>query len=579
MPWPGFFSSCNDPSCKPADPHPPSTASLVFSLGHFLVTFVVLATLANRHLFPRLARVHESRDGDDNVLPSHAPPTLRQVHAEHGRKSLRRRVAALAFSATVALAAVLAELILCEVAGLVHPRARALGLAAVIPTLLVLLVGVVPFLEIQSVVTGLGYRFQRNAKGKMPRMAWAVQLVGFTGWLVVFWSWGLLVPRDSQVYAAAARRSYWGIPTTSSVAVEEPTGGLTRACLERVGVVGILLMAMLSGFAAVSSPWHTLLSVTEHRKKPVTDADVVRKKAGLEAANEMLLTKQRLLQALERKHSTVHAAAATAGGSKGSGHGGLVGKMFGVVRGLGSSGGDEAEMRALRVEIAGLETMQANLSAQLNAMRSRQAATAREGTLLGRLLVVLPRWLFGLYCVYRVAATTLTTVRRAYQPSSTFSSTDPVSRFLGLLARHWDPKLDQTAWARQISFLLSGVMLAASANSASRTFQLFARWAPGLRYQAQANLALLTGQVAAVYVVSAALLLRSSLPREVGWAVGDALRSALDPWFVDRWFEGWFLVSSLATAVGIFIGRKIAAGGVGDDWDDFAGEEMGQKRS
>ncbi|KAL2753278.1 hypothetical protein ACRALDRAFT_1065393 [Sodiomyces alcalophilus JCM 7366] len=576
MPWPGFFSGCDNSACKPIDPRPPSAANLAFSLGHFLVTFGVLATLANRHLFPRLARVHESRDGDDNVLPSHAPPTLRQVHAEHGRKSLRRRVAALAFSATVALAAVLAELILCEVAGLVHPRARALALAVVIPTLLVLLIGVIPFLEIQSVVAGLGYRFQRTAKGKVPRLPWLVQFVAFAGWLAVFWSLGLLVPRDSQSYAAAARRSYWGLAiTTKKPEVEER--GLTRACLERVGVVGILLMAMLSGFAAVSSPWHTLLSVTEHKKKPITQVDVVRKEAGLEAANEMLLTKRRRLQALERKSSTTQSRPA-AGGGGGGGGGGLVGKMLGAVKGFGSSG-DEAEMRALRMEIAGLETMQANLASQLKLMRSRQAATARAGTRLGRCLAV-PRWLFGFYCMYRVAATTLTTARRAYYPSSpTFSSTDPVSRFLGLLARHWDPKLDQTAWARQISFLLSGVMLAASANSASQTFHLFSRWAPGLRYQAQANLALLTGQVAAVYVVSAALLLRSSLPREVGWAVGDALRSALDPWFVDRWFEGWFLVSSLATAVGIFIGRKIAAGGAGDDWDDFAGEEMGQKRS
>ncbi|ROT38485.1 hypothetical protein SODALDRAFT_333079 [Sodiomyces alkalinus F11] len=586
MPWPGFFSSCDDTACKPVNPHAPSPLSLAFSVGHFLVTFAVLATLAHRHLFPRLAAVHESHDGHDNLLPPHAPATLRQAHAEHGRKTLRRRAAALAFSATVALAAVLAELILCEVAGLVHPRARALGLAVVIPALLVLLVGVVPFLEIQSVVSGLGYRFQRTAKGNMPRLPWAVQLVAFAGWLALFWSLGLLVPRDTEPHAVAAaaarrRRSYWGGLAASKPVEEEEweETGLTRACLERIGVVGILLMAMLSGFAAVSSPWHTLLSAAERKKRPITEADVARKEAGLDAAGEMLLTKRRRLQALERKSSTTRSrpAASSAGGGGG---GGLVGKMLGAVRGVMS--GDEAEMRALRVEIAGLETMQANLGAQLGVMRSKQAATARAGTRLGRCLAV-PRWLFSFYCVYRVAATALTTVRRAYgygyHPSSSpaFSSSDPISRFLGLLARHWDPQLDQTAWARQISFLLSGVMLAASANSATQTFHLFSRWAPGLRYQAQANLALLTGQVAAVYVVSAALLLRSSLPREVGWAVGDALRSALDPWFVDRWFEGWFLVSSVATAVGIFIGRKMAVGG-GDDWDDLAGEEMGQKR-
>jgi hypothetical protein len=165
-----------------------------------------------------------------------------------------------------------------------------------------------------------------------------------------------------------------------------------------------------------------------------------------------------------------------------------------------------------------------------------------------------------------------------YYPAASFSSSDPINRFLGLLAKHWDPKLDQLAWARTISFLLSGVILAGSANSVLQTFRLFSKWAPGLLHQAQANLALLVGQVAATYVISAALLLRSSLPREVGRSVGDALESALEPGFVDRWFEGWFLLASAGTAAGIWVGRKVS-GGDWEDWDEFAGEEMGQKRS
>ena len=214
----------------------------------------------------------------------------------------------------------------------------------------------------------------------------------------------------------------------------------------------------------------------------------------------------------------------------------------------------------------------------------------------------MPGYVFSSYCIYRVLATSLALVRRLLAtgtttpvkpteggPHPSFSSSDPVSRFLGLLARHWDPKLDQVAWARQISFLLSGVILLASANSVVQTFRLFARWAPGLLRQAQANLALLVGQVTATYVISSALLLRSSLPGAVGRSVGDALESALEPAFVDRWFEAWFLFASATTAAGIWLGRKIAGPGGGpaglglgpdwDGWDDLAGEEMGAKRS
>ena len=63
--------------------------------------------------------------------------------------------------------------------------------------------------------------------------------------------------------------------------------------------------------------------------------------------------------------------------------------------------------------------------------------------------------------------------------------------------------------------------------------------------------------------------------------VSEALGSPLEPGFVERWFEGWFLVASAATAVGIWVGRKFAAGsGDWDDFDDFDDDiEMGQKRS
>jgi len=65
---------------------------------------------------------------------------------------------------------------------------------------------------------------------------------------------------------------------------------------------------------------------------------------------------------------------------------------------------------------------------------------------------------------------------------------------------------------------------------------------------------------------------------EMKSVVSEALGSPLEPGFVERWFEGWFLVASAVTALGIWLGRKFSSG----DWDDweFEGDvEMGQKRS
>lgn len=597
MPHPKY--SCDDDACSAAPPT--STFGMLFSIAPFLVTFAVVSATVAKKLFPRLSRLTQGRDGEDHYLPASAPPTLQQVHAEHGTKSVRRRLAAATFATTIGLATVLGELILAEISDVVDAQARDAALRVVVPTLVFLLVGVIPFLEIQSVLAGSGLcSFQRTSKGRFPRWAWTLQGVGFGLWLFVFWSIGKAVPagsgagagEESFLYARAARAKgafdatgmSLGMRWRESVATGWALDMLARECLERIGVIGISLMALLSGFASVSSPYSMLADSASRRRKPVTDSDIARKQAGLEATGELLMTKRHRLRSLQRK-----LAATTTESNASAGSSGVMGKIVGSLKGIGGvggGGGDAAEIKALQQEISGLEAMDANLSSALAALRSKQVAQARAGTALGRLLAV-PACIFSIYCVYRILATSLTSFRRLYYPASaSFSSSDPISRFLGLLARHWDPKLDQIAWARQISFLLSGVILLASGNAVVQTFHLFARWAPALLYQAQANLALLIGQISATYVISAGLLLRSNLPKDMGSAVSHALESALEPAFVDRWFEAWFLLSSVATGVGIWVGRRIHGGGGGgggaeywDEWDEFGGEEMGQKRS
>ncbi|KAJ0118398.1 hypothetical protein J7T55_009181 [Diaporthe amygdali] len=587
MPHPRY--SCDDDACSAAPPASTTTFGMILSLTPFILTFALVSAAVSKKLLPRLSRAAVARDGEDHFLPASAPPSLQQVHSEHGSKSLRRRLAAATVAATIGLATVLGELILAEISDVVSARARDAALRLVVPTLLLLLVGVIPFLEIQSVLAGSGLcSFQRNAKGRFPRWAWTLQSVGFGLWLFVFWSIGKAVPAghssDEGIYSRSARgRGTFdatgmslGLRWTEGVTLPWTVDTVARACLERIGIIGISLMALLSGFASVSSPYSMLADSTTRRKKPITDADIARKQAGLEATGELLVTKRHRLRSLQRKQAATTDSNANAGSS------GVMGKIVGSLKGIGT-GGDAAEIKALQMEISGLETMESNLSSALSSLRSKQAAQARAGTAWGRLLTI-PAYIFSIYCVYRIMATSLTSFRRLYYPASaSFSSSDPINRFLGLLAKHWDPKLDQIAWARQISFLLSGVILIASANAVVQTFHIFAKWAPGLLHQAQANLALLIGQTSATYVISAGLLLRSNLPKDMGSAVGHALESALEPTFVDRWFEAWFLLSSLATAVGIWVGRRIhGVGGLGgewDEWDEFAGEEMAQKRS
>jgi hypothetical protein len=522
-----------------------SFISITFRSIPFILTFLGVAVLALYKLFPLVSGLQQSKDGEGHYLPSDAPPSLRQAHAEHGAKSARRRAVAMSFSTTIALSAVLAELILCEISNSLDPAARSFALQITVPTLLLFLIVLIPFLELHSILTGSGWSLKRTNRGKIPKTAWLLQAVGFTVWIVGFWWLGKGIP-GTYIHSVVAQKGK----------------GLTEACLERVGIIGVSLMALLSGFAAVSAAWQTFGA----KARTVTEADVARKQAGLDATNEMLEAKRSRLRALQHKvqESPVE---------------GFMTKVIGTIRG----GGDTQEIKALELEISGLNAMALNLSSSLALLQSRLAYSRRASSPLGKLFLVPISYGFSIYCIYRILTTTLATLRRLLDPSpdsSTFTSSnsDPINRVLSFIASTVHPTLDQLAWSRQISFALSGFILLASFNSVVQTFQMLTKLSPSLLYQAQANLALIVAQVSATYVISSALLLRSNLPSEMKSVVSEALGSPLEPAFVEMWFEGWFLVASAATAAGIWVGRSLSRGDW--DWDEYEGDiEMGQKRS
>ncbi|TVY14197.1 Golgi pH regulator [Lachnellula arida] len=546
---------CEEDACSMPGHHSQSRAlsstsfsTIALSSTPLILTFLIVSFAVLHRLFPVVAGLQQAKDDNDHYLPSDAPSGLRQKHAEHDKKTARRRVIAIAFSVTIALAAVLTELILCEISNTLNPAARAFALKTVVPTLLFLLVVLIPFLELQSVVSGSGWSFQKTENGKIPRTAWLLQFLLFAGWLMGFWWLGKGIP-GTYIHTMAS----------------QPGKGLSEACLERVGIIGISLMALLSGFAAVSNPWQTFGA----KPRPVTEADVARKQAGLNATNDMLAVKRSRLRALQRKVKDTPSE-------------GFMTKVIGTIRGTA----DTQELKALELEISGLSSMAVSLSTSLSLLQARLVSTQRAASPSGKLLFVPASYAFSLYCIYRIISTSLTTLRHILFPSPdstafTSSTTDPINRILSMFAKHVDPTLDQLAWSRQISFLLSGIILFASFNSVLQTFHMITKLSPSLLYQAQANLALIIAQISATYVISSALLLRSNLPTEMKSVVSEALGSPLEPGFVERWFDGWFLLASLGTAAGIYVGRKLGGfGGDWDDWDEFEGDvEMGQKRS
>ncbi|KAK8192700.1 hypothetical protein M8818_007872 [Zalaria obscura] len=535
---------CDD--CRPAylqrrlDSFPPSAIAL--SSLPFVFTFLVVATVVLHKLFPQLSAqpAHKSQEhglpkfNTDAIRPSRGWQALKQASAKH--------IAAITFSTSIALSTVLVELILCEISNTLNPAARSLALRITLFSLLALIIVITPALELHSWISGYLRSPSESVSTRKPRyrIRYAIEALLLALWLLVFW----YLPHTSLLPASLHQQA--GTPAGDH--------GFTEACLERVGIVGISLMASLAGFAAVSSIWQTF----GVRHRIVRESDISRKEAGLTATEDMLSTKRSRLRALQRKMSEAPQDR------------GFVTKVMGSFR----SNADVNERKTLEMEISGLETMAMTLSTSVSTLRARLHSQRQAHTAFGRILITF-NFVFSLYCLYRIAATSLSSIRRWWQPGTTFATSDPINNVLALLTTHYDPTLDREAWSRQISFALSGVMLLASFNAVLQTFRLFARLSPKLMQHMQTSLPLIISQVAGTYVISSALLLRSNLPDEVSSVITEALGAPLEGRFVEGWFESWFLVAVGMTAVGILISRKVGNGDW-DDWDDGGEIEMGK---
>ena len=506
--------------------------ALIFSSLLFLSTFLFVATVVLPRILP--------------LLSGEAPSLKSSAHARplQSSRPIFKRVSAAVFCSTIALATVLVELILCEISNTLNATARGIAFHVVVSLLLFFLIIAIPFLEITSIITSAGYQFTGSEQGRL-KIAWVLQFLGFTAWLLGFW-W-------SGDYLLGRHEAVGPMPESARNVVE--------TSLERIGVIGISVMSLLSGFASVSSPWQNFFS----RLKPVTETSLARKAAGLDATQEMLSTKRSRLRALEQKMSEAPTES-------------FFKKAIGSFRG----NADYTERQNLLLEISGLETMALSLSSSYSNLQTRFSQQERSRTPSGRLMLT-TAYLFSIFCLYRITTTTLTFTRRSLSShrytSETFTTSDPVDNILALLAKHYDPHLNQAVRARQISFLLSGVILFASFSTVMQTFRLFARFLPSLLKTIQANLALVVAQVCATYVISAALMLRGMMP---GSIVGEGLKSLVggrdDMRWVDGWFERWFLGGVAITFVGIWLGKKLGGSDEwDDDYDDAGGLEMGKR--
>ncbi|KAJ2338556.1 Golgi pH regulator B, partial [Coemansia sp. RSA 2618] len=267
------------------------------------------------------------------------------------RLDLQRAVVYGTFSLVFAQGSVLFELIVFEISGVLNKDLRWYFWRADLGFLLFTILVILPVCQAFVVLTNRGVR--RTRIPLFRRLSYS--LVMWAVFFYVFWNLGMYLPLDSFSR------------------IREATGAADMVSIEpvtaRVGVVGVALMAILSGFGAVNSPYRQLF-VFVHRVSP-TQLEGMRRQ--LHHSLELLVDKKKMLARLE----AVAEKQQDAGFSVGS----LMTSTLGLLR-LGADGDRGAG--ELQREIESLERLTQELFADVEAMCLEHDRYEASKTLAGR---------------------------------------------------------------------------------------------------------------------------------------------------------------------------------------------------
>lgn len=442
---------------------------------------------------------------------------------------------AIAFHTTTTASIVVVELVLCEICNWPSAQTRLILWKIITFILLAMLVVAIPLLEAFLYISP----FFRQRRARYPLTAGI-----FLGWILLFIKMGKYIP------IVVKKRS------------------LTEETLSRIVVIGICAMAVLSGFAAVSTPYTVFFSTP----KRVTLEDIDRTKRSLQTTTSLLQSKEHAYRVVQNKIRDRQFMSST----------NLRSKIMSSIK--ASVVGDELtqEFQSLEMELDALKKMYTSLSHDLDSLQTTYNTQLRNRTVLGK-VIAKAYVIFAIYCIYRLitilffrnpvsrartlvklslssASTSSVSVSSSALATSSIAQNDALAITIAHFAAKFSSYTDVDAWTRQIGFILSGFLFIGSISSALTTYNSLSKAFPVLKSKAASSHlglgALIVSQVSSIYILSTSLLLRSNLPKEMSSAITSALGAPLDVVFVESLFDTCFALVAVISLIGLYVANR-----------------------
>ncbi|XP_018571058.1 Golgi pH regulator [Anoplophora glabripennis] len=411
---------------------------------------------------------------------------------------VRHIMVQLIFSITLTLSCTMFELIIFEILGLLESSSRYFYWCLMLYLLLFVVIVLNPFY--------IGYYCISSIRYVKPDYVKHLTILIWIAFIIIFWKIGDPFPIMN--------------PKQGVLSMEQ--------LVSRIGVIGVTVMALLSGFGAVNYPYTSMA----YFMREVSEADVLNiEKRLMQTMDMVLIRKKRIAIAKKQSLEKVDSA------NKRS--------IWGMLSSVGSNRSHE-NISQLRLEIEGLEELSRTLFLEVHENRNMLERIEWSKTWKGIYFNFLG-YIFSGYCLWKIFICTINIV------FDRVGKKDPVTRGIEI-AVHWMGwNFDVNFWSQQVSFYLVGCIVVTSIRGFIITLtKFFNRMSSS---KSSNIIVLVLAQIMGMYFVSSVLLLRMNMPVQYRAIITQVL-GALQFNFYHRWFDVIFLVSALGSIVTLYLAHK-----------------------
>ncbi|CAF1252130.1 unnamed protein product [Adineta steineri] len=422
---------------------------------------------------------------------------VRQLGLNYG---VRNRFVILSFALIFTLSCMMFELIIFEILALLKPTSRYLYWHIVLYSMLFLLVFLIPFY--------IAYLLLNTVKIVRDfRLVLLFTLIAWCFYLYVFWKFGNPFPISN-------RNEFFSI----------------EFCISRVGIIGVTVMAILSGFGAVNCPY----TYMTYFIKSMTDKDITDAQKRLKQVMDVVVTKKKRIALIE--HENFMRTMTANVNSTNPWH--ILRRTFTsrfenpLINHISSA---DSDINSIKQEIYIYEEIYTQLYTDLVDLNELKERIEYSKTLQGKYFHVVGHF-FSVYCIWKILISSINII------FNRVGKVDPVTKSIELTVHYFNFEFDVHFWSQYVSFILIGIMVVTSIRGLLITLTKFFYFISSSRSSDVIFLCL--AQLMGMYFVSSVLLLRMNMPAKYRHIISRVLGD-LQFNFYHRWFDCIFLLSAL----------------------------------